>query len=67
MRIEVAEKFCNSFFQKLCGGKDKIPSAIENSKVKDHAVNDNKNKENVIFTPGTLVYVCKTFAQTTVV
>jgi len=28
----------------VCVGKDKIPSAIENSKVKNHAVPDNKNE-----------------------
>lgn len=28
----------------VCVGNDKIPSTIENSKVKDHAVPDNKNE-----------------------
>ncbi len=38
-----------------------IPSAIENSKAKDHAVPDNKNKEKVISIPSTLVFACKDF------
>lgn len=39
----------------------KIPRAIENSKVKDHAMPDNKDKENVLSILGTLVYDCKDF------
>ncbi len=43
-----------------------IPSAIETSKAKDHAVPDNKNEEKVISIPSSFC-LQDLFAQTTVV